>query len=195
LKTSPQEKSVLSRVFVCVTPPEDVAGEAERFIEKLGMFQGFRWAKRGQLHVTLKFLGEVTPERVVGVDTNLSRIGGLRPFGVTLSGFGAFPGLGKASVLWIGVSRGGEKLTKLASLVGRAASASGCEVERQKFHPHMTIARARGGTPPGALSDELREVLSRMPPLSWTCANFTLMRSVLLPDGAAYSPIGNYPAS
>jgi 2'-5' RNA ligase len=191
--TPPQGNEPLVRVFVCVSPPEDVAGKIGRFIEKLGRFSGFKWVGREQLHITLKFLGEVTPERVVGLDTNLSKIGGLRPFDVTFSEVGAFPEMARASVLWLGVSDGGEKLSKLASSVDRASVASGCEAERRKFHPHLTIGRARRGNSSGGLPGGLFEALSGAPVVSWTCAGFTLMRSVLSAGGPEYTPVGNYP--
>jgi 2'-5' RNA ligase len=188
-----QNTGQLVRAFVCVSLPDDAADEAERFIGKLEKFSGFKWTRRGQLHITLKFLGGVTPERITGVDTNLSRIGGVRPFEVTLSGAGAFPDMERASVLWIGVSGGGEKLAKLASLVDRATVAAGCEPERRGFHPHLTIARCRGGRPRGEPPGELAEALAGTPSLSWTCAGFTLLRSVFAPGGVVYTPLGDYP--
>jgi 2'-5' RNA ligase len=193
LRISPQNNEPLTRAFVRVALPEDVSEEAGRFIGKLGKFSGFKWVGRGQLHITLKFLGDMTPGQILSLDTNLSRIGGLRPFEVILSGAGAFPDMAKASVLWLGVSGGGEHLSKLASSVDRAAAASGCGAEHREFHPHLTIARARGGRVPGGMPGELAEALAAAPTLSWVCASFTLMRSVLSVSGAAYTPLGDYP--
>ena len=188
---SPQNDEPLTRAFVCVSLPEDVSEEVVRFIAKLGRFSGFKWLRREQLHITLKFLGNVTREQIFRLDTNLSRIGGLRPFEVTLSGAGAFPDMAKVSVLWIGVSVGGDRLSKLASSVDKASAASGCGAERREFHPHLTIARARGAS--RDTPDELAEALAGAPALSWTCPGFTLMRSVLSAGGVAYTPLGDYP--
>jgi 2'-5' RNA ligase len=193
LEASPQKNNTLVRAFVCVSLPEDASGEIERFIRKLENFSGFRWARREQLHITLKFLGDITPEQMLGLDTNLSRIGGVRPFDVALSGAGAFPDMAGASVLWLGISGGGERLSKLASFVDKAAAAVGCEPERRGFHPHLTIARARDRRAPGGLPDLLASALAKAPSPSWTCASFTLMRSVLAPGGAVYTPLGKYP--
>jgi 2'-5' RNA ligase len=192
LKISSVETERLTRVFVCVSLPGRAADEVERFTGKLARFPGFRRVRREQFHITLKFLGGAAPEQIQRLDTNLSRIGGLRPFEVTLSGAGAFPDMARASVLWLGVSAGGEKLLKLASSVERASAASGFGTERREFHPHLTIARARGGRASGGPPDELASVLAEAPSLSWTCASFTLMRSVLASGGAVYRPLGDY---
>jgi 2'-5' RNA ligase len=132
-------------------------------------------------------LGEIGAELITRLDTNFSRLGGVPPFGITVSGLGAFPSLARASVLWLGVSEGAEALTKLAAFAERLAVKAGCAAERRKFHPHMSLARARGG-PLDAGSPPF------VPPgkYSWTCREFTLMKSELTPSGPVYSPLRGY---
>jgi 2'-5' RNA ligase len=179
------------RAFICVLPDEAAVSAIEKFIGVARNFSGFKWVARDALHITLKFLGDMTPEQVTRLDTNLSRAGGVRPFRVSVSGAGAFPGERSPKILWLGVGEGSDGLTRLASIADRASVASGCEPERRKFHPHLTLARARGV--PAEMPDGLAEALKSAPSVSWTCDSFTLMRSELAPGGAIYTPIAKFP--
>ena len=180
-----------TRIFVCL-PLDHAADEIEKFLAPLRIFRDYRWVTRAQLHITLKFIGEAAAERITRLDSNLSRVGGSRPFGFSLSSAGFFPNVGRAGTIWLGVGDGSEQVAKLADSVDRAAVASGFERERRAFHPHITLARARGGTecptPP-----ELLVSLQKAPSLTETCDRFILMKSVLSPAGAVYSPLAEYP--
>ena len=180
------------RAFLCVYMSEDGMDEIASFIGGLKKFTGFKWAARDTLHITLKFLGEAEPEQITRLDTNLSRIGGIRPFKVAMSDVGAFPNLSLPAALWIGVGEGSTELSKLAVSVDKAAVVSGFEKERRTFHPHLTLARARNNSRTGVrarMPDELAEMLKSCPRPSWTCDSFTLMQSELSPDGPNYTPI------
>jgi 2'-5' RNA ligase len=180
------------RLFVCVSPDGKAMGEIASFAAYLKKFAGFRWVGRESLHITLKFLGEIAPERVTELDTNLSRIGGIRPFRIKLSRVGAFPNMSSPKSLWIGVGEGGETLGKLARSVAAAAAVSGCEAEKREFHPHLTLARARGREA-GEMPDGLARALEEAPSPSWMCGGFTLMKSDLSPQGAVYAPVAEFP--
>ena len=179
------------RAFVCTSLSNDGMEEIVRFIGGLKKFSGFKWVAKDTLHITLKFLGETKSDQITRLDTHLSRIGGFSPFGVTMSGVGAFPDLSSPRVLWMGVGEGKGQLIKLAASVDRAALASGFEEERRTFHPHLTLARARTGSPPH-MPAELAEMLKSCPMPSWTCNGLTLMRSRLSPGGPTYTPIARF---
>jgi 2'-5' RNA ligase len=178
-----------TRIFVCL-PLGRAADEIEKFIEPLRVFRDYKWATRPQLHITLKFIGDAAAERVTRLDSNLSRVGGTLPFSFSLSSAGFFPNAERARTIWLGIGDGSGQLEKLAASVDRAAAASGFEKERRAFHPHVTLARARGERPtPLALI----EALAKAPSLTETCGRFILMKSVLSPAGAIYSPMAEYP--
>jgi 2'-5' RNA ligase len=181
-----------TRIFVCI-PLDCVADEIEKFIEPLRVFRDYRWVARAQLHITLKFIGDATAEQIMRFDSNLSRVGGIRPFTFNLSAVGFLPNAGRDRTIWLGARDGdvSGQLGKLAASVDKAAVASGFEGERRAFHPHVTLARVRGGecpTPP-----EILEALGKAPSLAETCDGFMLMKSVLSPSGAVYSPLARYP--
>jgi 2'-5' RNA ligase len=180
-----------TRIFVCL-PLGSAADEIEKFLEPLKGFRDYRWVTRAQLHITLKFIGDAEAERITRLDSNLSRVGGARPFDFSVSPAGFFPNADRARTIWLGVGEGSERIGKLAASVDRAAVASGFEGERRAFHPHVTLARVRGGaecpTPPALL-----ESLAKAPALTETCGRFILMKSVLSHAGAIYSPLAEYP--
>lgn len=178
------------RTFLCVVPDGPSILEIREFIKKLGKFQGYRFVTEEQIHITLKFLGETSPEQAQKLDTNLSRIGAGRPFRVGISRAGGFPDLSRPKSLWLGVGEGREALEKLAGAVDRAAQRSGFEPEPRRFKAHLTIARSRDGAQvPGGMA----ELLGDAPAPSWMCGEFILMKSSLTPTGPIYSPLGRYP--
>jgi 2'-5' RNA ligase len=178
------------RTFLCVVPDAPSLWEIGEFMEKMRKFQGYRFVTEEQIHITLKFLGETSPEQVQKLDTNLSRIGGARPFRIKVSRAGGFPDLSRPKSLWLGVGEGREALEKLAGAVDRAARISGFEPESRRFKAHLTVARSREGAqvPAG-----MAELLGDAPAPSWLCGEFILMRSSLTPAGPVYSPLGRYP--
>jgi 2'-5' RNA ligase len=177
------------RTFVCVSPDDASSAALSRYAERLRVFQGYKWVAPENMHVTLLFLGESEPSQVQRVDSNLERLGNLRPFRVTVSDVGAFPDLTRPRTIWLGVREGARDMEKLAAKVVQAAKGAGYPAAAQKFKAHLTLARARGD---GQMPPELRKILDDAPKLSWTCASFTLMKSVLTPKGPIYAKIREY---
>ncbi|MDR0649758.1 MAG: RNA 2',3'-cyclic phosphodiesterase [Synergistaceae bacterium] len=178
------------RAFICVCPAAGALSEIAFFLKGLGGFSGFKWATPEQIHITLRFLGDAAPSFVTRMDSALSGLGGVRRFRISLAGAGAFPSLARPKALWLGVSEGAPQLAKLASKTEQAAKNSGFPPDARGFTPHLTIGRARQGS---AMTDALALALKKAPSPSWECASFVLMRSVLSPSGAVYTPIREYP--
>jgi 2'-5' RNA ligase len=126
----------MPRLFVALDLPEDVRDR----IEDLGLpLPGARWVPFDQLHLTLAFLGAVDGGLARDVEEALATVRG-EPLRLELRGVGHFPLRGHPRVAWVGVvpSRG---LDQLQRSVLRALESAGCEIERRKFHPHVTVAR------------------------------------------------------
>ncbi len=94
-------------------------------------------------HLTLRFLGDVAPDRYDRLLFELSEADLGEPFAMSYGGLGAFPKPGKATVLWLGVDRGEAAVTELAAAVERATVAAGFPPEDRPFRPHLTLARIR----------------------------------------------------
>jgi RNA 2',3'-cyclic 3'-phosphodiesterase len=125
-------------------------------------------------HLTLRYLGdtdEVVKDRLLaGLDQ--AELG--PPFSVELSGLGAFPNPRRATVLWAGVSRGGDRLAELASIIDEEAEAVGFVPEDRPYVPHLTLSRLRPDEDLTSLIDGLV-----LPPIRFEVSSVGLYRSHL----------------
>lgn len=150
-----------------------------------------RWVEPDNLHITLKFLGELRPERLQAVEETLARVAeGTAPFTLNLSGFGAFPTIRRPRVIWLGVDATPE-LRCLKQDLEWALSDCGFDAETRAFHPHLTLGRADAGDGAGAFRG-LDEVVAGMDfHAEVTLHTVDLMRSHLSRAGARYSVVSN----
>lgn len=152
-----------------------------------------RLSKREQLHLTLLFLGHTPEAAVKDIDVQLTDITQQRaPFTLCITEFGAFPSLGRPSVLWCGV--GGE-LVKLQHLKEQVETRLGfLRLEETKpFRPHLTLARLKTAGYGNAISQAAGSC--DLIPDCWTVDSVTLYRSILRSDGAVYEVLQHYPLS
>lgn len=127
-----------------VAATRKIAEEVER--RKAAMAEaGFRvaWVPAANLHLTLKFLGSIGEELVEGVSGACRRVAARhRPIEANAVGLGAFPSLGKPSVLWVGVDAP-QALAALQRDVEGAMVELGFEKEERAYHPHVTVGRVK----------------------------------------------------
>ena len=148
-----------------------------------------RWVPPGNLHFTLKFLGEIAEERLVKVANAVREAAQrTRPFTITLTGAGAFPSIRRPQVVWVGVGEGSETLVALARDLDAALHQVKFPRERRPFRPHLTVARARQGRPLPDLSGALGN-LQGLVVGSQAVDELVVMESQLHPSGATYRPI------
>ncbi len=138
-------------------------------------------------HVTLRFLGwsdEVARERITaGLDQ--ARLG--EGFWVTLRGLGAFPRPRRATVLWVGVTHGAERLGELAATVEEAAQRAGYDPEDRPFVPHVTLSRIRPHQDVSALVEG-----ARVGPIRFHVGEVVLYESKLGRGGARYEALERF---
>lgn len=176
------------RLFVAVHPPPEVSETLHRAARRLPVAGEVRWIPPGNIHLTLKFLGDVHEQNLKGIEKALSAIRRRhRPFDAALSGFGAFPSKRKARVLWAGFGEGSEHLHELARDIESVLGPLGFERERRAFTPHATIGRARGRP---VVLEEAGETQA-IP--HFEIRHLDLMRSTLKEDDATYSKLSTYP--
>ena len=151
-----------------------------------------RWTPAENLHLTLKFLGDVDEARVGSMRAALRDVlSGISGFCARVKGLGVFPDARRPRVLWAGLAAA--DLARTAGSVERALEPLGVEREKARFRPHVTIGRWRRPEPGGA---GLREDLAR-----WRDREFgefridavTLFRSTLRPAGAVYDALEVFP--
>jgi 2'-5' RNA ligase len=137
------------RSFVAVPLPEDVrAGILAAGGELARALPGVRWSRKVEnLHVTLKFLGQVAEDRLGEMGAALERaVASVPRFDVEMRGMGAFPTARQARVIWAGLVDPDRRLAAIADAIETVAAALGiADKEARLFRPHVTVGRAKGG--------------------------------------------------
>src|SRR5688572_7353422 len=130
------------RLFVALNLPRKERDKIFRSVRPLReATYPFRWVEPDHYHLTLKFLGEVHPERVAPIRELVEKVAaGTRPFEVQMKGLGAFPTLRRPRVLWMGADPS-PALRCLKHDVEWGLASCGFERETRAFHPHLTLAR------------------------------------------------------
>lgn len=148
-----------------------------------------QWIDPDNLHITLKFLGDVRRERVSHVEEAVARVASSTPaFATTLEGFGAFPTIRRPRVVWLGVGANPE-LRCLKQDLEWALGSVGFDAETRAFHPHVTLGRAESEGGAGAFRglDDLFAAMTFDGDLRVHTLN--LMRSHLSKSGARHSVV------
>ncbi len=185
----------MARAFLALLLSEDTRAAVGAEIERLRPFsRAVAWVPPPNLHFTLKFLGEQSETRLREVMEALAdaRVDAA-PFALALHGLGAFPGMQRPRILWVGVAEGALAARALQAAVERALDHRGFARESRPWHPHLTIGRVfdegrwrREAGPPlrGAVAEAARRSFGTVP-----VTRIVLMRSDLSPRGARYSEL------
>jgi RNA 2',3'-cyclic 3'-phosphodiesterase len=126
------------RLFIALSLPRAVRDVLASLAEPL---PGLSWTRRDQLHVTLRFIGDVPQESIDGVLARLATVK-VAPFILPVETVGAFPPNRPPRVLWVGVGSGHPRLFQLRQRLDDALIAAGLALDVRTFHPHITLARA-----------------------------------------------------
>ena len=175
------------RLFVAVNLPEEERRAAYEATAPLRNGElPVRWVQAAALHLTLKFLGDVSAEQAPRIAAALdAAVAAARPFEVGLGGVGAFPSLARPRIVWLGVERH-PALELLANDVETALRPFGFEAELRPFQPHITLGRARQGAKPAAFG-RLESLAARVTYEAVVpVRSVDLMESDLRPEGAVY---------
>ena len=152
---------------------------------------GWRWVRPENVHLTLRFLGEVPDDRVAGHHEAWRRAAAeCGPVRLEIGGAGVFPPRGAPRVLWCGVSANhpAGEIERLAAALEGAARDEGFAPERRPFRPHLTLARARRGERPGVPAGDSVGALGEV-----EAREVVLFRSRLSPQGATYGVVETFP--
>lgn len=167
------------RLFAAIPVPGRIAGGLAR--RQTGL-EGARWRTADQLHLTLRFFGEVREDMARDLDGELSALGG-GPFEVVLQGAGAFGEGHDIHAVWAGVAEN-EPLKRLAKACEGAARRAGLKPERRQYRPHVTLAYLRRTDPEKVAAWIQANNLLKSPPIR--VDRFGLYSSFLAGEGAQY---------
>jgi 2'-5' RNA ligase len=181
------------RVFIAIEIENEIRERLARAQECLKAVGGVKWVEPKNLHLTLKFLGEVDQGMISRLANELrSAIAGLAGFTIGLGGAGAFPDERRPRVIWVGVEEGVEALFALAQKVEAVCQKLGFEPENRPFSAHLTLGRARGIISVSALESSLQE-LSGQTFGRQRVDHIAIVQSTLTKSGPIYRPLHRLP--
>lgn len=176
----------MHRLFIAIDFPPLVRAQLKLMCHGL---PGARWMPEEQLHLTLRFIGEVEGAGMLDIQEALGRVSA-PGFDLALSGVGFFPPRGTPRVVWAGIQDPAPLVT-LRHRVDAALTDAGIPPEGRKYAPHVTLARLRD-TPPRRVAEFLAHHNG-----FWTdpfpVMGFHLYESTLTPKGAIHNIIGSVP--
>jgi 2'-5' RNA ligase len=182
------------RAFIAITPPASLQQSVAEVQSTLQRFSfPLRWVKPAQVHLTLKFLGNIVPELIDPVTQAMQRaLVPLEAFSLSIQGVGCFPNLARPRVLWMGIEALHDRLGQLHQRLDTELATLGFAPEDRPFRPHLTLARGQ----PRVASRHLAAVLQ--PYRDWHFGDMlveqvTLFQSQLHRDGAVYTMLRSVP--
>jgi 2'-5' RNA ligase len=192
------------RLFIALDIDDPIRERITRFVDGVRNFSpDARWVRPESLHVTLKFIGEQSDDAVEKIKQALSETS-VATTEIKFHGYGFFPTLKSARVFWIGMESG-PQLAELASAIDEKMAKLGIQKEDRAFSPHLTLARAAGGSGsprwrkgdgPNRAFSYLQEKLSALPVPDFgtmTPREFFLYQSQLSPKGSKYTKLTKFP--
>jgi len=176
------------RAFIGIEASDEVRRALERVRHEFSACSAkVKWVPPENVHLTMKFLGDIGDEMGGKVKAAMAKAAGGGPITFRVDGLGCFPPRGRPRTIWAGGSDGADAIEKLFKKLDRALRRLGFEKER-RFVPHLTIGRVK--SPKGA--EELTPVLERhagTPFGSCDAADMVLFKSTLTPQGAIYEVV------
>ena len=181
------------RTFICVELPKSVTALLAKVQDSLkGIGAEVNWVKPSNIHLTLKFLGDLPEQKLAEICEAVERATHAAiPFEFQVKGTGCFPANGNPRVLWVGIEPVPHPLQELQELIDSGLFAMGIPWETRTFNPHLTIGRVKSAR-------NVQPLVRKMCTLHFAeevvgVREVTLMRSDLKPAGALYTPIGVFP--
>jgi 2'-5' RNA ligase len=177
------------RIFIAIDLPDSIRREIAALQRDLKPFStSVRWVAPESIHLTLKFIGETSEDRIPEIDAALLGLT-WKPFTVSVHGIGFFPGNRSPRVFWAGMEA--SSMQELAHEIDERLEELGFEKEKRAFRPHITLARARDTRIDSSLVNAA-EKYEKHGFGSFNVDRFYLLQSTLKPSGAVYNKLKQY---
>ena len=185
------------RVFCAVELPEQLRAKLEDYIARLRKQApdvAASWSRVENIHLTLKFLGNVAIDQIATISAAASRaVKEFTAFEIEVGSTGVFPRPNRAQVLWIGVHDPSKQLSELQQRLENEYASAGFPKEDRAYRPHLTIARIR--KPEGARQLAETHLGMQFKPMPVTVKELIVFRSELSSKGSRYTPISHHQLS
>jgi 2'-5' RNA ligase len=188
------ENSKSWRIFIAVELPADVRHKLTRHIDRLrNELPDVRasWIREQNLHLTIKFFGDILVERVEAASATLKAAANkIQSFEIQIDGCGAFPPQVRPKVLWMGINDPFGSLQRLHGALEDECAKAGFERDQRPFHPHLTIARIRN--PQNAHQLAALHEETAFDSLLVKVSDVCLIRSELNSEGSRYTIVARH---
>ncbi|MFC1490249.1 RNA 2',3'-cyclic phosphodiesterase [Candidatus Latescibacterota bacterium] len=178
------------RTFIAVEIPAEVKEKIGLYVDSMqNSFQNVKWVAPENLHLTLKFLGEVKEDDVESLVECMKPIfSEFRSFELALEHTGFFPTSVNPRVIWIGSDGGADILLDIFQELEHCLESIGIDREARMFSPHLTIGRVKRNN---KQSDQsvVNVDIPEFEPVSFTVGNIALIKSTLTPQGPIYEKL------
>ena len=178
------------RTFIAIELSEEIRSSLSQIQSHL-KYSGadVKWVEKDNIHLTLKFLGEISEAKAEEVKKALDSIAReTSKFEITLKDIGAFPKIEFPRVIWVGLDKGAAESVELAAKVDEALSGIGFQKESRPFASHLTIGRVRSPKNREALKEKVTGYKGPIPG-SQMISSAILFQSTLTPKGPIYTKL------
>lgn len=178
------------RVFVAIELPPEIKDYLAKVQVKLKTANAdVKWVNPQNIHLTLKFLGEIDEKQLMEISRILEDTARDRSqFHIRLASFGAFPNIKSCRVIWVGIDKGDAETKEIAKDLEREIEKIGIPKEERAFSSHITIGRMRSSLNRQKLTQALEKLASDSEgfPAESPVTKITLYKSTLTPQGPIY---------
>ena len=177
------------RIFIAIELDKEIKKALSKIQDELKTtLVDVKWVEPENIHLTLKFLGEVEENKITKISQILKALSSQsEPFTIALCELGAFPNFKYPRVVWIGVSEGKTEFLKLAELIEDSLAQLKFPKEKRGVSAHFTLGRFRSNKNTDALSEKLNTI--QVPRLKQKIKSISLFKSTLTPKGPLYEKI------
>jgi 2'-5' RNA ligase len=181
------------RIFIGIKLPEDVREKIEKFLKPFKKISSpVRWTRPANIHVTLKFIGEVTAEHYARIENALTAaVYDTGPLDLTLRGCGKFGRGTGLDIFWIGIEPN-EPLKQLYHTIENSLEPAGVEKEKRPFKPHLTVGRNKKNFNFKSFFTQIEEN-EHQTVAAFPASHFQLFKSRLTPEGPIYTILKEIP--
>jgi len=181
------------RTFIAIELPQEVKdklAELQALLKKAGA--DVKWIEPENIHLTLKFLGEIDENKSVKVTEAIEDIAKKsKQLRMSLASLGAFPRIEFPRIIWVGIDKGDKEITELAKVLEERIEKLGIPREERRFSSHITIGRVRNPLNKDKLAKVLKELDNYFSGknIEFDVTKITLFKSTLGPGGPVYAAL------
>ncbi|MCM8800450.1 MAG: RNA 2',3'-cyclic phosphodiesterase [Candidatus Omnitrophica bacterium] len=181
------------RIFIAIQLPDKLKEYLSSIQERLKKTGAdVKWVEPHNIHLTLKFLGEIEKKKLEDIIKIIERIAkNKKEFTIQLSSLGAFPKIDFPRVIWIGINKGQDQTKQIVQELEEGLFQIGIPKEKRPFLSHITIGRVRSSLNRKELASEIGSLQTNLEnnKLEFVAKGITLFKSILTPQGPIYEAL------